>query len=141
MILLLIPYMIIELYLSLKVGEMIGFWWSLLWIIMAMALGIFLLKRSPMALAQNFGHFALQKGDIKAFENASMTYFAAAILLIIPGVFNDILAFVALLYGLYLHLSATMKPDRREDNHKNHEEEIIDVEVIDNNNSGGNGTA
>ncbi len=49
-LLIMIPFMLLELYLSLYVGERIGFWWSAIWIVVSMILGIRLLQYTPYTL-------------------------------------------------------------------------------------------
>ena len=84
-----IPFFLIELYLSLKTGETIGFFWSVVWIIASAVLGMILLQNSPHAIMGQMQSVQRGKLDLKKFQDASMAYFIGSILLIIPGVFSD----------------------------------------------------
>ncbi len=131
MIFLLVPFLLLELYLSLKVGESIGFFWSALWIIVTMVIGVRLLQSSPLAMIGNFNAMAQGKLSIKSFENAATAYMLGAILLIIPGVLSDFLGLAALLYAIYLQFTAKMKPEQKNPFQQQGEDDVIDVEVID----------
>ncbi len=132
MIVLLIPYFFIELYLSLKTGETIGFAWSAIWIMLSFMLGMALLKRSSFTMMSNMHNLQRGKLDIRKFQNVSMSYFVAAILLMIPGVFSDFLGLVALAYTFYLQFVATITSEQTNTHFKTQgEDDVIDVEIID----------
>ncbi len=126
-----IPFLFLELYLSLKTGESIGFFWSVVWIILSALAGITLLKNSPLAVMGNMQ--AMQKGklDIKKFQDASMSYFIGSILLIIPGVLSDLLGVLSLGYTLYLQFVAKITPEQTNYYKKQGDDDVIDVEIID----------
>lgn len=130
-ILLSIPFLLLELYLSLSVGEAIGFLWSVIWIVVTMIVGVQLLRLSPFAVMGNLQSVKMGKLSLKAFENASTAYFIGAILLIIPGVLSDMLGVLAMCYTLYLHFVAKITPEQTNFKHKQGEDDVIDVEVID----------
>ena len=72
------------------------------------------------------------KLDMRRFQNASMSYFIAAILLVIPGVFSDFLGLIALAYTLYLQFVAKITPEQPNNNFKKQgDDNVIDVEIID----------
>ena len=124
-----------ELFVSLKVGIAIGFGWSVIWILSTMVAGGLLLRLSPYALMSNFQSFNFGRFDVRDVHNASMAYLLGAILLIIPGVLTDLIGMGLLLYTLYLHLFATMRPTRKTE-YRDHftdegEQNVIDVEIID----------
>jgi len=131
MILLLIPLLLLELYISLKVGESIGFFWSALWIILTMVIGVRLLQSSPLAMISNFHAMSQGKIGMKHFENTATFYMLGAILLIIPGVLSDFLGLLALLYAFYLQFTAKMKPAQNNPFQQQGEDDVIDVEIID----------
>ncbi len=129
---LLVPFFFIELYLSLKTGEEIGVAWSAIWIMGSFMLGMALLKRSPFTMMNNMNNLKQGKLDIRRFQNASMSYFVAAILLMIPGVFSDFLGILALAYTFYLQFVAKITPESTNNNFKTQgEDDVIDVEIID----------
>lgn len=131
MIFLIIPFALIELYLSLKTGESIGFLWSVIWIILSFALGMMLLQKSSQTMMGNMQSMRQGKLDLRRFQNVSMAYFIGAILLIIPGVFSDFLGIIALFYTLYLQFVAKITPERTTHFTKQGDDDVIDVEIID----------
>jgi len=132
MIFVLIPFFFIELYISLKTGENIGFMWSALWIIGSFIFGMALLQRSSLTMMSNMHTMRQGKFDMRRFQNASMSYFIAAILLMIPGVFSDFLGVLALIYTFYLQFVAKITPEQSHNNFKKQgDEHVIDVEIID----------
>jgi len=131
MIFALIPFFLIELYLSLKTGETIGFFWSVIWIILSFMLGLMLLQRSSQTMMGNMHSMKQGKLDMKRFQNASMSYFIGAIFLIIPGVFSDFLGVIALFYTVYLQFIAKITPERTTHYTKQGDDNVIDVEIID----------
>ncbi|MBD3790188.1 MAG: FxsA family protein [Campylobacterales bacterium] len=134
LILLLIPFLLLELYLSLKVGEKIGFVWSAVWIVVTMAIGIRLLQSTPFTMMQNLDSVAKGKLSMKGFGDAATAYFIGAVLLIIPGVLSDILGVIALSYAVYLQFIAKITPEQQifdlNQPYKG-EENVIDAEIID----------
>ncbi len=71
------------------------------------------------------------KLDLRRFQNASMSYFIAAILLIIPGVFSDLLGVIAFFYSIYLQFIAKITPEGTTHFTKQGDDDVIDVEIID----------
>jgi len=120
-----------ELLVSLKVGLIIGFGWSVVWILVSAALGGILIQLSPYALMHTFNTMNLQDfSKMRNAQNAALAYLFAAILLIIPGVLTDTLGILMLLYSLYLRLFATMRPNTKF-NPNQGDDDVIDVEIID----------
>ena len=126
-----IPFFLLELYLSLKTGETIGFFWSVVWIITTAVVGMILLQNSPHAIMGQMQSVQRGKLNLQKFQDASMAYFIGSILLIIPGVFSDFLGLFALAYTLYLQFIAKITPEQT--NFKTHkgDDNVIDVEIID----------
>ncbi|MGB5505819.1 MAG: FxsA family protein [Sulfurovum sp.] len=131
MIFLIIPFALLELYLSLKTGESIGFLWSVIWIILSFALGMMLLQKSSQTMVGNMQSMRQGKLDLRRFQNVSMAYFIGAILLIIPGVFSDFLGIIALFYTLYLQFIVKITPEQTTHFTKQGDDNVIDVEIID----------
>jgi len=132
MIVLLVPILLLELFLSLKVGETIGFMWSVLWIVASMMLGFRLLQSSSLSMMGNLNAVRSGKLSMQNFQNAATSYLAAAILLIIPGVLTDFLGVIALGYTLYLQFVAKITPENKNNNFKKQgDDNVIDVEIID----------
>jgi len=130
-LLIMIPFMMLELYLSLYVGERIGFWWSAIWIVVSMILGIRLLQYTPYTLMGNISQVSMGKLSLEEFQNASTSYLLGAIFLIIPGVLTDILGVLALGYTMYLRFVAKITPEQTKFNQNKGDENVIDVEIID----------
>jgi len=120
-----------ELLVSLKVGLLIGFGWSVAWILGTAALGGLLIQLSPYALMHTFNTLNLNNlTDMRNAHNAALAYLFAAILLIIPGVLTDGLGVAFFLYWVYLRLFATMRPNNQNPYNKG-DDDVIDVEIID----------
>jgi len=126
-----IPFMLLELYLSLYVGERIGFWWSAIWIVVTMILGIRLLQYTPYTMMGNISQVSMGKLSLEEFQNASTSYLIGAILLIIPGVLTDFLGVLALGYTIYLRFVAKITPEQTKFNQNKGDDNVIDVEIID----------
>jgi len=132
MIVLIIPFFLIELYLSLKTGENIGFLWSVIWIVGTFMIGMALLQKSQHTMFGNMQSMKMGKMDIRGFQNVSMAYFIGAILLIIPGVFSDLLGVFSLIYSLYLQFVVKITPEHTKTHFKKEgDDNVIDVEIID----------
>jgi len=132
MIVAIIPLFFLELFISMKVGDIIGFMPSVLWILLTMIAGSTLLRLSPYTFMGNMMSVQMGKIDLRSANNASMSYLLGAIFLIIPGVITDVLGVLALLYTLYLHLLAKMRPQQnRNYTNPKGDNDVIDVEIID----------
>jgi len=132
LIVLLVPFLLLELFVSLKMGENIGFMWSVIWIVMSMMLGFRLLQSSSFTMMGNLDAVRSGKLSMKGFQNAATSYLVAAILLIIPGVLSDFLGLFALFYTFYLQFVAKITPEQKNNNFKTQgDDDVIDVEIID----------
>jgi len=130
---LVIPFFLLELFLSLQMGETIGFFWSAMWIVTTIVIGVLLLQHSPHAIMNHMQ--AVQKGklNLKKFQDASMSYFIGTILLIMPGVLSDFMGIIALGYTVYLQFIAKITPEQTNTNLYTYkgDNDVIDVEIID----------
>ena len=131
-----IPFFLLELYLSLKTGESIGFLWSVIWIVTSAMIGMILLQNSPHAIMGQMQSVQQGKLNLKKFQDASMAYFIGSILLIIPGVLSDFVGVFALGYTLYLHFVAKITPEdpnfqNKFNTNNKGDDNVIDVEIID----------
>ncbi len=126
-----IPFLLLELYLSLEVGENIGFLWSAIWIVVSMLVGFRVLQSSSLTLMGNLNSVSRGKLSMQSFQNASTAYLLGAILLIIPGVLTDFLGLVALGYTVYLQFVAKITPEQTKFDRKKGDDNVIDVEIID----------
>ena len=70
MIVLLVPFLFLELFLSLSVGENIGFMWSALWIVASMMFGFRLLQNGSLSMMGNLHAVRSGKLSMQNFKNA-----------------------------------------------------------------------
>jgi UPF0716 family protein affecting phage T7 exclusion len=96
-----------------------------------MIFGIRLLQYTPYTLMGNISHVSMGKLSLEEFQNASTSYLLGAILLIIPGVFTDILGVFALCYTIYLRFVAKITPEETKFNKNKGDDNVIDVEIVD----------
>ena len=133
--LLVLPYLFIELYFSLAVGAQIGFSWTVIWILGSFMLGMGLIQNAHKSIMKNMKLATLGTLDAKSFHDASTSYFIGAILLIIPGVFSDFLGVIALFYTIFLQLGGTISLLKNKTNikktTKQGDDDVIDVEIIE----------
>ncbi len=134
LIFILLPYLFLEIYFSLKMLEVIGAFWATVWTIATMMIGTALIKRAPNTIVGNMQSLQQGKLDFQRFQDVNTAYFLGALLLILPGVFSDFLGVLALLYTVYLQFIAKMRPEQNRMNefytHKG-EDDVIDVEIVD----------
>jgi len=121
-------YFIIELLASIKLGISIGFGWSVIWVVATSFVGALLLRLSPYAIMDSFNTIGMKRFNVLNAQNAAISYVLGAILLIIPGVFSDILGIILLGYTIYLRLFTKIP---KEKNYKQGDDDVIDVEIID----------
>jgi len=131
---LLVAYFIIELLASIKMGMTIGFGWSVVWVVATSVIGGILLRLSPYAIMDSFNSIGFKKFNLISAQNAAISYILGAILLIIPGVFSDILGILLLCYTIYLRLFAKITPNENI-KYKKGDDNVIDVEIIDSDSS------
>ena len=130
-------FLIFELFLSLEVGSQIGFLWSVIWILGSFMLGMGLIKNAHTTIQGNMQSLKEGKINMKSFHDSATSYFLGAILLIVPGVFSDILGLIALLYTFYLQFGGTISNSKTNINYRNKytntqgDDDVIDVEIIE----------
>jgi len=131
----LLAYFIIEFIVTIKVGIAIGFWWSVVWVVVTSIVGAMLLKLSPYAIKDSFEKIGFEKFNVINAQNAAISYVLGAIMLIIPGVFSDILGILLLLFTLYLRFFTKMPKNLNSNENFKGDSDVIDVEIIDSDNS------
>lgn len=131
MIILLVPLFFLELFVSMWVGERIGFIPSAFWIITTMITGGILLKNTPYALISNLVSAQMGSLDVKRANSSSMSYMMGSVLLIVPGVMSDSIGFILLIYSFYLRLLAKLNPQQPKTfREEKGDDNVIDVEII-----------
>ncbi len=128
--LIIIPYLLLELYFSLAVGSKIGFFGSVIWIVVTFIIGMGLLKNAHLSILNSLTSLSSGRFNIDTFHDFATFYFLGAILLIIPGVFSDFLGVVALLYSLFLQMGISL-PFKNSRGGDKKRDDIIDVEIIE----------
>jgi UPF0716 family protein affecting phage T7 exclusion len=135
LLIVLIPFILAELYLSLSVVDELGAGMSVVWIVGSMFLGITLLKNSQYTIATGIENVARGKLDLHKFQNASMAYVFGSIFIIVPGILTDTFGVFLMLYTIYLQFIAKVTPEQENftQNNKNlkGDDNVIDVEIID----------
>jgi UPF0716 protein FxsA len=87
---------LLELWLLIKVGGIIGGWLTLLWVIAAGMLGVAVLKRQGLAMLWGVNR-KVQSGEMQVAELAQGVLLAlAGVLLLVPGLITDGLGFILL---------------------------------------------
>jgi UPF0716 family protein affecting phage T7 exclusion len=128
-----IIYLLLELYVSLSLGEELGFIGSVLWILATLSIGMITLRLEPFTIMENLQAVGVGKFDMKKFQDATMASFLGAILLIIPGAFSDMIGFGLLFYTFYLRFVAKITPAKPNIYKTKGEEDVIDVEIVERN--------
>jgi len=136
LIVILIPFILAELYLSLTVVDELGAGLSVVWIIGSIFVGITLLKNSQYTIATGFENVARGKLELRKFQNASMAYVFGSIFIIVPGIITDVLGLFLMLYTVYLQFVATITPEQqinrdKINTNKKGDDNVIDVEIIE----------
>jgi UPF0716 family protein affecting phage T7 exclusion len=96
--------------------------------------GMALLKNAHLSIMKSFGSLSTGRLSGKSFHDSTTAYLLGAILLIIPGVFSDILGVIAILYSFFLQMGGTISSEKNRINMKNSnkqgDDNVIDVEII-----------
>jgi len=131
-IVVILPFIFAELYLSLSVVDEIGAGYSIIWIIGTMFIGLTLLKNSSYTIASGFENVANGKLGLDKFKNASMAYIFGSIFILVPGIITDLFGVFLLLYTIYLHFMAKVTPEKQYfNNQQKGDDDVIDVEIIE----------
>ena len=132
LIVIILPFIFAELYLSLSVVEEIGAGYSVIWIIGSIFLGITLLNNSQYTIANGMENVVNGKLGLDNFKNASMAYVFGSIFILIPGIITDVFGIGLLLYTIYLHFIAKVTPEKQNlSNQQKGDDNVIDVEIIE----------
>lgn len=125
-------YLFIEVFVTVPIASEVGALYTFLIIVFTAVFGIFLFVSTPFKMAELMQN-VLNNFSFAALGFSTILRVIAAIFLILPGFFGDMLG-VLLLIGSFLLAPRLNRKDRGDDfskNNKNNNEEIIDVEIID----------
>lgn len=120
-------FFILDFYLTSKVISQIGFTWIMLWFFVSFIVGMLALKNTPMILASNLSALFSNQNGIKNIYSGSIFFIAGAILLIIPGVLNDLVGVLMISYSLYLQKFGTITNIKTK---QEKDSDVIDAEII-----------
>ncbi|MFV0481945.1 MAG: FxsA family protein [Campylobacteraceae bacterium] len=131
-----IVYLFIEILISLPIASNIGVLYTFLEIIFSVIIGFFLLLSTPFKMAEIFQNSMGRNFSISAFGISTFLRVTSAFLLILPGFFGDMIGVVLFIGSIIFRPkvdNSTIYEEPKRDRNQN--EEIIDVEIIDDNNS------
>ena len=91
---------LIEIYVLISVGQVIGAWWTVLLVIATAVLGSWLLRIQGLVTLARVQE-ALRRGELPAHELLEgLVLLLTAVLLLTPGFVTDVIGFVCLLPGI-----------------------------------------
>ncbi len=132
-----LAYLLLELAVTVPAFSNLGVLGSFFEIIFSALLGFFLITNSSYTLSESFS--ALRENKISPFMFQSITLLSilGAILLILPGVFTDILGilfqfgFISTIIAKLTNKNTNNNTQNFTQNERREDEDIIDVEVIE----------
>ena len=111
---------------------MIGFAWSVIWILMSVMIGMMVLKHSSESMKNNLTLVMSGNLSLQAFKSATTSYLISGLFLILPGVLSDFFGLLTLVYAFYLQYIAKITAEENNINFNNKgNKHVIDVEIID----------
>jgi UPF0716 family protein affecting phage T7 exclusion len=123
-------YLFIEVVVSVNLFSILGGIGAFVEIIGTALLGAFFLANFRYTLAESLDALSKRNLTPEAFGQLNLFVFIGAILLILPGVFSDILG-LALQFSTVATLVAKRFMPSNAPDHKRPKEDVIDVEVLE----------
>jgi len=123
-------YLFIEIFVSFEFTKIFSPFGMFLEIIGSAILGIVLLKNLNLSLAENMMRVMRREISQEEFISIGLFKFVGAILLIIPGVFTDIIGLLMMFDEVGAFVARKFIP-KRENPNNNFNDDIIDVEIIE----------
>jgi 2-isopropylmalate synthase/UPF0716 protein FxsA len=128
-------YLFLEVIITVNLASMIGGIATFLEIIASALLGIFILLRFQDTLSENMKQVAMNRIDLRQFQELNIFTLLGAIMLIIPGFLTDILGVLmqfSVLTQMFVNRYAA-KYTPKNPHHTSHgkDDNVIDVEIID----------
>ncbi len=133
-------YLFVEIFVSVEISAAIGPFWTFMEVIASALAGLLLLTNFRYTFSENMR--AVMAGEItpESFQKQNLAALLGAILLIVPGFFTDIVGLL-LQFGIFSGFiarrlfskgrQAEKSGLQREDEFKEGECDVIDVEIID----------
>jgi len=126
-------YLFVEIFVSYEFTKIFTPFGMFLEILATAVLGVIILQNLNMSLMENMMKVAKREISQEEFISIGMFKFVGAILLIIPGVFTDILG-VLMQFDLFGSLVAQKFLTPKQSKKDPFEDDIIDVEIIEDKN-------
>lgn len=128
-----IIYILIEAFITISIASEIGILYTLLVVLFTGAIGLFLFLSIPFKIAEIMNN-VFTDFSLTAFGISTFLKICGAIMLILPGFFGDMIG-VILVIGSVIFLPKPKTTNQKQDKSKNYNEEIIDVEIVEDNNT------
>ncbi len=123
-------YLFLEIAISIPAFGALGIFGTFFEILFSAFLGVIFLQTSSVGMAESMQALRQNKISPSVFTNISLLSILGAFLLIIPGVFTDILGLVFRLSFLWTYLAKNTPQGPQK---SKFEDDVIDVEVIEHN--------
>ncbi|MDR0467286.1 MAG: FxsA family protein [Campylobacteraceae bacterium] len=124
-----LAYLFVEVYVTITIASEIGFFFTFLTIVFTAIFGIILIFKTPFKIAEIMQNVLGKASSFIAIGISAILRIFAAILLIFPGFFGDILGLILLVVSILITPKIDAYNDKHSKESKN-KEEIIDVEII-----------
>ncbi len=123
-------YLFIEIFVSYEFATIFTPFGLFLEIILSFLVGMFLLRFLNFSLVESMQKVSKREISQEEFISIGMFKFVGAILLIIPGVFTDIVGLLMQFDFVGKFVARRLLPSQKTNNQ--HNDDIIDVEIIEN---------
>ncbi len=126
-------FIVAEFYITSKVISLIGFWWVMGLFFASFFIGIIMLKNAHFLVTANISQLFSSPNGAKKVYASGIFFVFGAILLILPGVFSDIVGFLLISYSFYLQTFGTITNKTTK---QQKDSDVIDAEIISSHNIG-----
>ena len=126
-------YMFLEILFSYEFAAVFTPLGLFLEIIFTAFVGVYIIQTLPLSMQEGMQKVMNRRIDEQEFISIGLFKFIGAILLIVPGVFTDILGVLMLIEPFARWIVHKFLPKREFEykNHTNKDEDIIDVEIVE----------
>jgi 2-isopropylmalate synthase/UPF0716 protein FxsA len=127
-------YLFLELFLIIEFGSYFGIFFVFLEFIVSAVLGFVILTNFKYSFAQSLRELSAMQIDKKEFVSSNLFSVIGAVLLIIPGIFTDILG-ILMQFSIFSiptfgYVSKYVKREKKFKRENFEEGEVIDVEIV-----------